>query len=94
MANLSSIISRTNNSFFNENGYVGYFEKYPAIGQLSVNVRHLDTQRYSSWTYKLNSSNYHTRIVNDMASLTPTPFSQNEDLNLFALRIRMEIELS
>ena len=94
LGNLASLISRKNDDFFNENGYVGYFKKFSSIGQLSVNVRHLDTQRYFSWTYNLNSSNYHIRIVNDMASLIPSPFSQSEDLNLLALRIRMEIELS
>lgn len=94
MANLASIISRTSNSFFDENGYVGYFTKYSTIGRLSVNVHHLATQRYFSWTYNLNSSNYHNSIINDMATLIPSPFSQNEDLNILALRIRMEIELS
>lgn len=94
MANLASIISRTSDSFFDENGYVGDFTKYSTIGQLIVNVRHLHTQRYFSWTYNLNSSYYHKRIVNDMVTLIPSPFSQNEDLNQIAQRIRMEIELS
>ncbi|MEK5233134.1 hypothetical protein MHB42_15530 [Lysinibacillus sp. FSL K6-0232] len=96
MTNLVEIISRTDEygNFFNENGYEGQFKKFSKIGQLIVKVKQVDTGRYFSWTYNLKLDNYATRIVNDMATLIPSPFSQNENLQSLSEQIKMEIDLS
>ncbi|MFJ7375482.1 hypothetical protein ACIQV0_19125 [Lysinibacillus capsici] len=95
MVNLARIISKKSpNNFFNENGYEGYFDKYPKIGLVYIRIHNPETNVRFSETYKLESDKFHIKIAKDMAKLNPSPFKENEDLDTLAERIKLDIQLS
>lgn len=95
MVNLASIISKKSpDNFFNQNGYEGYFDKYPGIGLVVIKVIDNNANRRFSETFNLKSDNYHIKIANYLASFNPSPLRENESLEILAERIKFEIKLS